>query len=72
MNRDLLAKQLLRAEAFITRGDRRVARQRRIVARLERDGHDTTEARKVLMEFVLRRGLHIAERDRLSRQLGDN
>jgi hypothetical protein len=72
MNRDLLAKQLLRAEAFITRGDRRVARQRRIVARLERDGHDTTEARKVLMEFVLRREMHIAERDRLSRQLGDN
>jgi hypothetical protein len=72
MNPNLLAKQLLRAEAFITRGDRRVARQRRIVARLERDGHDTTEARKVLMEFVLRREMHIAERDRLSRQLGDN
>jgi len=70
MNQDLLAQQLLRAETNIEQGDRRVATQRRLIARLERDGHDTTEARKLLATFEERRSLSLAEWDRLSRQLG--
>src|SRR5262245_7314622 len=70
MNQDVLAQQLLRAETNIEQGDRRVATQRRLIARLERDGHNTTEARKLLATFEERRSLSLAEWDRLSRQLG--
>ena len=70
MNQDLLAQQLLRAETSIDRETGASATQRRLIARLERDGHETTEARKLLATFEERRSLSLAEWDRLSRQLG--
>jgi hypothetical protein len=70
MDREVLEQHLLHAEARVASEDRRVAKQRRLVARLERDGQDTSEARTLLAELEESRKLHIADRDRLLRELG--
>jgi hypothetical protein len=57
-------------EAHVARADRQVVKQRWTVARLERDGKDTTAARAVLTQFEETRKKYIAERDRLRRRLG--
>jgi hypothetical protein len=57
------------AEARIAREDRRVVKQRWVVARLERDGHDTAEARRLLAQLEESRTWHIAERDRLLQEV---
>src|SRR5262245_55861724 len=71
MDRGTLGDDLLRAEALVAHGDRRVAKQRRLVARLERDGQDSADARTLLAQLEERRNLHLAERDRLLRELGN-
>jgi len=70
MDREMLEQHLLHAEARVAQGDRRVTKQRRLVARLERDGQDTSEARTLLAELEESRKLHVADRDRLLRDLG--
>ena len=70
MDREMLEQHLLHAEALVAQGDRRVTKQRRLVARLERDGQDTSEARTLLAELEESRKLHVADRDRLLRDLG--
>jgi len=70
MDQEMLEQHLLHAEARVAQGDRRVAKQRRLVARLERDGQDTSEARMLLEELEESRKLHVADRDRLLRDLG--
>ena len=42
-------ERLERAEGYVAEGERRVADQRALVAELERDGHDTTSSRRLLM-----------------------
>lgn len=44
-------------------------RQREIVAELERDGHDVSEARKLLVQFEELQAMHVADRDRLIDEL---
>jgi hypothetical protein len=70
MDREELRRQLGDAEAHVARADRQVVKQRWTVARLERDGKDTTAARAVLTQFEETRKKYIAERDRLRRRLG--
>jgi hypothetical protein len=40
------------------------------VARLERDGHDPSQAMHMLQQFQELQALHIADRDRLRKELG--
>ncbi len=69
-HRELLEKHLALAEEHIAKGTRFVARQRELVEELERDGHDTRQARHTLAQFEQLQALHIAEWDRLRRELG--
>ena len=57
-------------EAHVSKADRRLVRQRKLVARLERDGGDAAEARAHLTELEESRNVYIADRDRLLRELG--
>jgi hypothetical protein len=41
-----------------------------LVAKLERDGHPTLQATDTLMQFEELQATHIADRDRLRRELG--
>jgi hypothetical protein len=69
MERRILELHLVQAEAHIAVGKRHIARQRALVAKLERDGHDPTEARRLLDSFEELQAMHIAGRDRLQREL---
>jgi hypothetical protein len=70
MDRATLEEHLALAAAHVAAGERLVARQRELVAQLERDGHDTLEATKVLNQLEQLQALYIADRDRLRKELG--
>jgi hypothetical protein len=46
MDRDMVERHLAMAERHVAEGQERVNNQRRLVAEMERDGHDLTEARR--------------------------
>ena len=69
MDRATLSRELALAEAHIRRGAEHIERQRGRVAELERDGHDATQARQLLVTFEDTQRLHVAGRDRIAREL---
>ena len=71
MVRDILERQLTKAEEQVAIAAQNVARQRELVAELERDGYDATQAKKMLEQFLEQQALHIADRDRLIKELGE-
>ena len=64
-------RHLAEAEAHIALGERHIVRQRELVADLARDGHDTTEAKRLLANLEETQALHIAARDLTRRELAD-
>ena len=69
MDRDILERQLTKAEEQVAIAAQNVARQRELVAQLERDGHDASQAQKMLEQFLKQQALHIADHDRLIKEL---
>jgi hypothetical protein len=69
MNRAFLEQLLVQAEQHVALGERHIARQREIVAELERDGHDTTQAKELLAVFLATQATHVVGRDRLMEEL---
>ncbi len=65
----MLRKHLTQAEKHVASGEQHVRRQRELVAELERDGHDTAVAKQLLAEFERLWEMHIADRDRIQREL---
>ena len=66
--RALVDEHLAQAERHVLEGEALVARQREIVERLGRGGHDTREAMDLLTQFEETQALHIQERDRLRQE----
>jgi hypothetical protein len=64
-----LMENLRRAEEHVVVGAKNVARQRDIIAELERNGQDTTQALALLAHFEQLQAMHIADRDRLLEEL---
>jgi hypothetical protein len=71
MDRDTLKRHLTKAEEQVAIAAQNVARQRELVAQLERDGHDASQAQKMLEQFLEQQALHIADRDRLIKELSE-
>lgn len=69
MDRATIVEHLALAEKHVMAGARIVARQRELVAELVRDGHDTTEARRLLGQFEEVQSMYEADRDRLFAEL---
>jgi hypothetical protein len=69
MDREMLERHLALAERHVAEGQPRVDSQRRLVAELERDGHDITEARRMLTAFEETQQLHVEDRDRIRKEL---
>jgi hypothetical protein len=69
MDRAMLQKHLAQAARHFAAAERHVERQRRIVAHLKREGRDVTEASGVLLQFEVVQAMHIAEWDRLRKEL---
>ena len=55
----MLKRHLAEAEEHIATGDKNIARQRDVIAQLERDGRDTASARTFLHEFEQLQAQHI-------------
>jgi hypothetical protein len=70
-DRNILSQHLAEAEEYVASGQRIVARQRELVAQLERDGHDSRQARELLAEFEATLGYQIDDRNRLRAELGE-
>jgi hypothetical protein len=68
MDQEMLKRHLAEAEEHIATG-KNIARQRDLIAQLERDGHDTASAKTFLREFEQLQAMHIAEREQLLREL---
>jgi hypothetical protein len=69
MDRNMLRRRLAVAEAHIAGGERSLARQRNLVEELESSGRDSEDARRLLRIFEQLQAAHIADRDRLRREL---
>lgn len=68
----MIVEHLAMAERHVSEGLAHVERQKRIIADLERDGHDAGEARALLESFVELQELHEQDRDRLRRELSQH
>jgi hypothetical protein len=71
MDRDMLREYLAQCRRHVAMGEAHIARQKDIIAELERDGHDSAKARDLLRVFEEAQDLHITHRDQLQKELGD-
>ena len=69
MDRDKLKRQLGETEEHVARSIQHVGEQWKLIARLEEKGQDTATSRRLLALLEESRDLHVADRDRLRRQL---
>jgi hypothetical protein len=69
MNRGIILDQLALALRHVAVGERHIAQQHEIIASLERKGLDTSEAKAVLLQFKELQAMHVADRDRLKKEL---
>jgi hypothetical protein len=69
MDREKQLRLLEEAERQIVEGERHIAEQELIVVELDRDGHDVTEARRLLKNFYATQNLYIEHRNRIAREL---
>jgi hypothetical protein len=59
MDRDTLKRHLTKVEEQVAITAQNVARQRELLAELERDGYDASQARKMLEQFLEQQALHL-------------
>ena len=71
MDRAALEQLLREAESLLHRGERNIAHQREVIGTLERGGHDATAAKIFLRRLESAQARHIADRNRLFKQLTD-
>jgi hypothetical protein len=71
MDRTTLVQLLNEAETLLHRGELQLAHQREVIGTLQRAGRDTALARLRLRRLESRQARHIADRNRLFKQLSD-
>jgi hypothetical protein len=71
MDQNMILDHLAMVSRHVTRGEQIVARQREIIARLERAGCDTSYAKRLLLQFEEVQSLHVADCDRLEKALAE-
>ena len=69
MDRVMQIRNFEEAERHVVDGARRIARQERLIAQLDRHGHNTFEARRLLKNFRTSQKLHLEHRSRIVKQL---
>jgi hypothetical protein len=74
MDRQMILDHLGKAEQHVALGYQHIERQRALVEQLVRDGHadEATRAAELLARFEEMQTLHIADRDRLRKELAEN
>jgi len=69
MNEDLLRQHLEMADRQIAEGNKRIAKQKAIIAELKRDGHDIRKAEGLLQTLLDSQALHETHRRTILEQL---
>ena len=69
LNIAMLRDHLAMADRHVASGNLVVTRQRQLIAKLEADSHDTTEALALLARFEDLLAQHLAHRDNLADEL---
>jgi hypothetical protein len=69
MNRITTLRLLAQAERCVRQGKRRLDRERALLEKLERGGHETSYARGLLHQMEEVQALCIADRDRIRAEL---
>jgi len=69
MDRVVLEHILAAAERHLAEAECQLANQRERVAQLERDGLNTAEPMRLLIELEELQAIHVADRDRLRKKL---
>ena len=72
MDRKMELAHLAIAEKAVIDGERHIQHQERLVAELDRDGHDTREALALLATFWRMQAQLVAHRDLLLRKVGES
>ena len=71
MNRTTLERQLQAAEDLVQRIEENIALQRRMIATLDRGGHDVKAAKMFLRRLEAKQVKLVADRDRLFKELAN-
>jgi hypothetical protein len=71
IDREKILRQLARVHNQVAEGDGSLARHRRAVAELERDGQDASLVRKMLVYAEHVQTMNLAERQRLENIFGE-
>jgi hypothetical protein len=71
IDREKILKQLARVHNQAAEGDGSLARHRKAIAELERDGQDASLARKMLKYAEHVQTMNLSERQRLEKMLGE-
>jgi hypothetical protein len=71
MDQEILQQHLFQAEEHVALGERHIERQHELIAELEREGHDTANAKDLLATFEGLQEMHVADRDRLRQKMGE-
>jgi hypothetical protein len=71
MDRSTLEQLLREADVLLWRGELSIARQRETIAMLEHRGEDTSSEKTRLRRLENRQARHVADRNRLFKQLAD-
>ena len=69
MLRAMILEHLAQAERHVGAGESTLQKQRALIARLEKNGHDTGNAQDLLRQFEALQSIHVADRDRLRAEL---
>ena len=72
MDQQLKPRHLVQARQHVAQGEEHIAQQTRLVAELERDGHDAMPARRLLAQFIVMQSMHIEDCERLEREFADD
>jgi hypothetical protein len=67
----MISEHLAQAERYVSQGGRHIMHQMEFIAELESGGHDTTQAKNLLKLFEELQTSHIADRDRLQKELDE-
>jgi hypothetical protein len=72
MDRRMMLNHVAQARHHVAEGEAHIARQRELVAELERDGHDASDARRLLAQFIVMQTMHMDDCERLERALSES
>jgi hypothetical protein len=71
MDRKMILDHLELARRHVAEAERHIDQQRWIIARLERDGNDTSASKTLLEQFQQFYKMHVEDRDRLQKELDE-